>query len=398
MKKTNHNKKESGITLIALVITIIVLLILAGISISMLSGENSILKRAGDAKEQTERQQIIETARIDILGKQAENHRDLSEEELEEILTSDDYKTKGTLSNEENILERTLTSKDEKYHIPVSEIYNGTLFIENASYSDEIKTKLAEGKYVTYNNKPYVVLYNDDNGIEIIAMETMGNITLGAGDENIPQTATGYDFTGENSNFEKARWSYNNAIETLNKATEKLFQNDGIIDDARCVGSVPGKTNGISNKNKKNGNLYVHDSYNEKISVYDNKFEQGEELVDRRNGWVFLVNNPNYSDDFYKIGLLGIENIYTEYWIGSRYTIIDGNGIGVHCRYVSAPNYSDPGGTLRACSILYTGSEYEYYPGDGPTYGIRPIFHLATSVKIKNDGGDGSSTKPFSLE
>ena len=33
-------KKEKGITLIALVITIIVLLILAGISISMLTGEN----------------------------------------------------------------------------------------------------------------------------------------------------------------------------------------------------------------------------------------------------------------------------------------------------------------------------------------------------------------------
>ena len=43
------NKKE-GITLIALVVTIIVLLILAGIAISMSSGDNSILHKAGDAK------------------------------------------------------------------------------------------------------------------------------------------------------------------------------------------------------------------------------------------------------------------------------------------------------------------------------------------------------------
>ena len=35
------NKNEKGITLIALVITIIVLLILAGVAISMLSGENN---------------------------------------------------------------------------------------------------------------------------------------------------------------------------------------------------------------------------------------------------------------------------------------------------------------------------------------------------------------------
>lgn len=43
-----------GITLIALVVTIIVLLILAGVSISMLNGENGILKRAREAKEKTE--------------------------------------------------------------------------------------------------------------------------------------------------------------------------------------------------------------------------------------------------------------------------------------------------------------------------------------------------------
>ncbi len=39
-------KKENGITLIALVITIIVLLILAGVTIAMLSGENGLLTRA----------------------------------------------------------------------------------------------------------------------------------------------------------------------------------------------------------------------------------------------------------------------------------------------------------------------------------------------------------------
>ena len=46
---------SKGITLIALVVTIIVLLILAGMSISMLTGENGILKRANEAKEETQR-------------------------------------------------------------------------------------------------------------------------------------------------------------------------------------------------------------------------------------------------------------------------------------------------------------------------------------------------------
>ena len=51
--KNNLKTKQTGITLIALVVTIIVLLILAGISIAMLTGENGILNRAVDAKEKT---------------------------------------------------------------------------------------------------------------------------------------------------------------------------------------------------------------------------------------------------------------------------------------------------------------------------------------------------------
>ena len=48
--KPETKKFQNGITLIALVITIIVLLILAGVSIATLTGENGILTRANDAK------------------------------------------------------------------------------------------------------------------------------------------------------------------------------------------------------------------------------------------------------------------------------------------------------------------------------------------------------------
>ena len=50
-------RKERGITLIALVITIIVLLILAGVSIAMLTGQNGILTQAQRAKNETENAQ-----------------------------------------------------------------------------------------------------------------------------------------------------------------------------------------------------------------------------------------------------------------------------------------------------------------------------------------------------
>ena len=53
MKKLMNNN-QSGITMIALIVTIIVLLILAAISIGMATGDNGILKKAGEAKNNAE--------------------------------------------------------------------------------------------------------------------------------------------------------------------------------------------------------------------------------------------------------------------------------------------------------------------------------------------------------
>ena len=52
--KEKLNKKQAGITLVALVVTIVVLLILAGITIMYTMGENSIFKKAQEAKNKTE--------------------------------------------------------------------------------------------------------------------------------------------------------------------------------------------------------------------------------------------------------------------------------------------------------------------------------------------------------
>ncbi len=64
MKEYNLNEKNAGITLIALVVTIIVILILAGISISMLMGQNGILNRASEAKKKTEIASIDEQRKL----------------------------------------------------------------------------------------------------------------------------------------------------------------------------------------------------------------------------------------------------------------------------------------------------------------------------------------------
>ena len=59
-------KNNKGITLIALVITIIVLLILAGDSIAMLTGDNGILTQAGNAKTDTAKAEAEEAVKLTL--------------------------------------------------------------------------------------------------------------------------------------------------------------------------------------------------------------------------------------------------------------------------------------------------------------------------------------------
>ena len=61
-------KQAKGITLIALVITIIVLLILAGVTISMLTGENGILKQATSAKDTTDKSEFEEQVKLAVMA------------------------------------------------------------------------------------------------------------------------------------------------------------------------------------------------------------------------------------------------------------------------------------------------------------------------------------------
>ena len=57
-------KNQNGITLIALVITIIVLLILAGVSIAMLTGDNGILSNAQKAGDDTLKAEVKERLQL----------------------------------------------------------------------------------------------------------------------------------------------------------------------------------------------------------------------------------------------------------------------------------------------------------------------------------------------
>lgn len=99
-------KQENGITLIALVVTIIVLLILAGITLSLVSGENGILKRATNSVEENDKataQEELELAITEIKIKYYEEYDKSSGKTLGDYIIENlnGYKTpNGTISTE----------------------------------------------------------------------------------------------------------------------------------------------------------------------------------------------------------------------------------------------------------------------------------------------------------
>ena len=84
--KMNANNK--GITLIALVVTIIVLLILAGVSINMLTGQNGILNRSAEAKEKTGMAQSEEKIKLAVMAAIADGNGTLTIENLKKELAN----------------------------------------------------------------------------------------------------------------------------------------------------------------------------------------------------------------------------------------------------------------------------------------------------------------------
>ena len=117
-------KMSKGITLIALVVTIIVLLILAGISIAMLSGDNGILKQAGNAKTQTdiaEEKEILQTASLAAMGKS--KYGDITKEKLDNELDNNIGNENYSSELVENGISVTFKNSERTYIID----YNGNV-------------------------------------------------------------------------------------------------------------------------------------------------------------------------------------------------------------------------------------------------------------------------------
>ena len=145
-------KGNKGITLIALVITIIVLLILAGVSIAMLTGENSILGRASQASAENQLGAANDAVSLYVADKTAEFYEEAYTKNNTSALANglDDY-----LAQEASGVKASdLTDKIENDNIKHSTTVDGNAAIE---------VKTVAGTKENTKKISYIVLRLKDN-------------------------------------------------------------------------------------------------------------------------------------------------------------------------------------------------------------------------------------------
>ena len=159
MKKKLNSKHESGITLIALVITIIVLLILAGVAIVTLTGDNGILGKASNAKIETEKGRLKETTSLAVSELVTEKlstggkTSDITAQNIVDKVKENEGKSEGiTFEKREGateprnlpcyiVFDKSITSVKQTIKVPV-ELNLSVGSVTEGSYEDKAKEEI----------------------------------------------------------------------------------------------------------------------------------------------------------------------------------------------------------------------------------------------------------------
>lgn len=182
-------KTSNGITLIALVITIIVLLILAAVSIVALTGDNGILVQAGKAKEETRGASVEEARDLWKINQETDNYTENGTAQTLEELINDLVNQKLLTEDEKDqILGNDSKGIEATYKVAIG---SRTIIFKNPDINS-----LKAGEYVNYIDKngntiKCVVLYDKDYnqknstnyGIQIISADCVDELTVPTGYE-----------------------------------------------------------------------------------------------------------------------------------------------------------------------------------------------------------------------
>ena len=194
MEKIREKRHEKGITFVALVVTIVTLLILAGVSISLIIGNNSLFDKAKSTQKVQTIAGIKEALELEKVDIQVESKTVNLENYLEQISTG---KKNYDLSSKETIDDKNAyIIVNDQYKFLLKDKGNGDVEItyEGVAVSGDLTLSSYEETY-TYPNSGIFTVTNNVSGGELSVESDAPNIATASIKENtitvVPGTTAG---------------------------------------------------------------------------------------------------------------------------------------------------------------------------------------------------------------
>ena len=225
-----QKKKQAGITLIALVISMIVMMILAGVSLNATVGENGIVTQAQNATMESRKASTLEQLNIDLAnyninalsGDDTDRLEQIVNEEIEKGVVEKYYETTAT-NNVGNVISYHYFqdyANNKSYMYPIDKWNN----VYSISYN------LGEGKYTaefvnTYDNFTGATGNESMSGTTIISSNSIAETTAESGGSKTLEDGSSTTFLDEVSG------EYNFYIPEGAKATLQILGNMELTND-----------------------------------------------------------------------------------------------------------------------------------------------------------------------
>ncbi len=342
--KNQFMKRQSGITLVALVVTIVVLLILAGITIMYTMGDNSIFKKAQEAKEKTDQ----------------------------------------AIKNEQNYLENLANRLEEEYgtnqttpigpmDVPIESIKSDWATIEKIAKEiakdDTITSDTGEVKVVIdgkrYTIKPGDIFEVEYNG-EVRRVRVLGF----KHDDLVDKTVYG-------GTHEKASISFE-FLDFMTGDTYKQMNTTNTNENGWAATAMRTFLNGTEGKDKLNNKTYIKQVKKQYIKTYNDTSS-----VTTCNDCLWLLASSEMVNDGYQEGAYGV-TVTSE---GNQYKYYQGVTEPYNTSSIGRIKYNGSGEAMWwwLRSPIYSNSSnfcgvYSYGIGDGSnaTYngGVAPGFSV----------------------
>lgn len=430
MKAKELKLKNKGITLIALVVTVVVTIIIAMISIAALTGDSSTIENAGKAKEDTEiaeEKEILTTSAVQAAGKDTLGN--VTEDKLEEELSNNigerdvAYKLTGTgpfvvtyLDSERSYLvdENGKVSEYEEIDLTGVEVgqyvaYNPTVKDLSGTpvESNKLKYTSPKGDGQNHGNGDSAQTFTAKASTKWRVLEIgTGTVTLiskdviktDAGGNFVLRGAPGYLYAEQELNEVCKIYGYGYGA---NKSQVTTYSYGGPL-DGDLTGQITGsgaRSIKVEDINKYAG-LSTEEDFKTLNSNYGNTTNPTTNIkyptITTPNGKSTSAGVKNLKYTYYlyndiKVASQVQDMLFTgnNYWLPSRCVYTFSSSAIFYVRYVSSSNV----GALSLCGG-YSSYVYDYTRSD---YAVRPLVSLKSEV-IDIDAGYNEANGGWKLK